>query len=250
MGFRSLGFSGHGYVPFEGLYCGMTPEGAVQYRGDIKRAKEACNDGRFNVYAGIENDSANLLPLDGYDYSIGSVHCIKCGDKYYSIDSSAAVVASAVADEFNGDGLAYAKAYFCALNEFVSEKRADILGHLDIVRRFNKIDKDSEAFVFFDEQNADYRRAAVNALELAVRSGYIIEVNTAPILKGFSNEPYPAFFLLEAARELGARVIVSSDAHYAANLNYAFERVEAVLRRMGFRERWELAPDGFQPVRV
>ena len=248
-GFHSLGFSGHGYVPFEGLFCGMRPESIAEYRSAVNGLKESYA-GRLNIYTGLENDSVCMLPAGDYDYTIGSIHCLKCGDNYYSIDSYCAIAASTIEAEFGGDGLAYAVAYYDAVLEFVGEKSADILGHIDLVRRFNRVNKCSDAFSFFDEGSADYRNAASAALERAVRAGYIIEVNTAPILKGFSDEPYPARFLLEIAREMDARIIVNSDAHYAKNLDYAFDKAEKLLRELGYKERWELTPEGFEPIRI
>jgi len=244
LGFSSLGFSGHGYVPFEGLFCGMTPEATERYRAEINDLKAKYGD-RLNIFLGLENDAAYLHPVDGYDYTIGSVHCIKCGDKYYSVDSKAEITETAVAQEFGGDGDAYAEAYFDAVLDFAAARRADIFGHIDLVRRFNAGGRE-----FFDESGRRYRVAAEYALERAVRSGYIIEVSTAPIQKGISDETYPANYLLRLARELDARVIVNSDAHLAENLNFAFDKAEAALREIGFRERWELTAGGFEAVEL
>jgi len=247
LGFRSLGFSGHGYVPYAGLYAGMPPEAIREYRRIIDEIKPVYA-GRINIFTGLENDSVYMQPADGYDYTIGSVHCVKSGDRYYSVDSKASVVADAVSTAFGGDGGAFAKAYYDAVLDFASIKRADILGHLDLVRRFNT--GDSKRWLFFDEGSGAYRRAALDALEMAVRSDYIIEVNTGPLSKGFSDEAYPAVFILERAVELGARIIVGSDAHSVSTLNYAFDKTESVLRGLGFKERWELTPDGFEPVSI
>jgi len=244
LGFHSLGFSGHGYVPYTGVYYGMTPDVAVKYRNDVKIAK-IHYAGRLNIFLGLENDSVNLQSTDGYDYTIGSVHNIKCGGRYYSVDSHADTVARAIAREFGGDGLAYAQAYYDAVYDFTSVKRADILGHIDLVRRFNE-----GGGPFFDENSGQYRSCAGRALEMAVRSGYYIEVSTAPIFKQISDETYPANFLLRLAKELGARVIVNSDAHRAQYLGFAFDKAEAALRAAGFAERWELTPDGFAPVEL
>ena len=259
LGFHSLGFSGHGYVPFEGLFRGMSPEAAAEYRESIGGLKTRYA-GRLNIYMGLENDSSNMQPAEPYDYTIGSVHCIELGGRYYSVDSRDTITNRTIRDEFGGDGLAYAITYFEAVLEFAREKRADILGHMDLVRRFNAkenraifkagVNNGGDGGRFFDERDPRYRRAAEAALEQAVHTGYIIEVNTAPLSKGFSNEPYPSLFLLEAARELGARIIVGSDAHEAKNLNYAFDSVEAALRKIGFKERWELTPGGFEPVKL
>ena len=241
-GFHSLGFSGHGYVPFKGLYAGMTPDATRAYRETVDALKDEYA-GRLNIFSGLENDSVNMQPTGDYDYTIGSVHCIKCGEKYYSVDSREETVARAVDNEFGGDGLAFAVAYFKAVAEFVSVRRADILGHMDLVRRFN-------ARPFFYTDNPEYRRAASAALERAVSAGYFIEASTAPIYKGISDELYPACFLLEQAAELGARVIVGSDAHSVGYLDFAFDRAEKILRKAGFRERWELTPEGFAPVKI
>ena len=252
LGFRALGFSAHGYVPFEGLYHGM-PDGDIPaYLAEAEALKRRYA-GRLAVYAGFENDEANMHDAGAFDYSIGSVHCIRRGDKYYSVDSWESVAALTIAEEFGGDGLAYAKTYFSAVAEFASEKRADILGHLDVVRRFNTVtgrDGAFGGFRFFDENAPEYRRAAESALEAAVRSGYIIEVSTGPLSKRFSDEPYPAVFLLERAKEMGARVMINSDAHSVENLNFAFGAAEIILLKAGFTERWELAPGGFEPVKL
>jgi histidinol-phosphatase (PHP family) len=248
-GFRSLGFSSHCYVPFEGLYHGMPEEDLPAYVEAVNGLKERYA-GRLDIYLGLENDEACMCDPGAFDYTIGSVHCIKCGDRYYSVDSWESMVARAIDECFGGDGLAYANAYYGAVSEFASERRADILGHLDVVRRHNAAmnHNGSRSFRFFDEKDPRYRRAAEDALAGAVRSGYIIEVSTGPLSKGFSDEPYPAVFLLERAKELGARVMVNSDAHAVDILNFAFDKMESLLREIGFTERWELTPNGFAAV--
>ena len=245
LGFRRLGFSGHGYVPFEGLFHGMAPDAMPLYREAVMEAKRKYA-GRLDIFYGVENDSINMLPAGGFDYTIGSVHCITCGGAYYSVDSREDITERAIAAEFGGDGMAYAIAYFKAVEEFASEKRADILGHIDLVRRFN-----AGGARFFDEGDPRYRRAAEGAMAKAAGSGYFVEVSTSPLVKGISGETYPANFLLKCARELGAKVVVNSDAHSAAHLNYAFGAAEAALAAAGFKERWELAPGGaFEPVKI
>jgi histidinol-phosphatase (PHP family) len=247
LGFRSLGFSSHGYVPFDGLYSGMPIEDIQSYLETIGEMKRRYS-GQIEIYAGLENDSASMIPAEIFDYTIGSVHCIKSSDKYYSVDSRDTKVAAAIKESFNGDGLEYALAYYKALIEFASKRHADILGHLDVVRRFNTMAagrEDAGGYRFFDEESREYRNAALQALETAVRSDYFIEVSTGPLSKGFSREPYPAVFILERAKELDARIVVGSDAHSARHLNHGFDKMESLLRKIGFTHRWELTPEGF-----
>lgn len=244
LGMTSLGFSGHAYMPLEGIYGGMAPAVMIEYGRCVREVKEKYH-GLINIFYGLENDAAYMNPCDPYDYTIGSVHCIKCGGKFYPVDSTEDIVGRLVKDEFKGDGLAFAEAYFDTVVEFASTKQADILGHIDLVRRFNAC-----GARFFDETDPRYLRAAEAALERAVSSDYLIEVSTAPLARGFSDETYTSAHLLKHARGLNARVIVNSDAHSAANLLFAFDKAEAALREAGFTERWELAPDGLIAVGV
>ncbi|MDR3121623.1 MAG: histidinol-phosphatase [Clostridiales bacterium] len=241
LGFRSLGFSGHGYVSFD-RSCGMSPDESRAYRAAITELK-ARYRGRLDIFLGLENDAAELCPTADYDYTLGAVHYVPRGGVWFSVDADAAGVGQAVEEAFGGDGLAFAEAYFETVARFASERRADILAHIDLVRRHN-----TGGVKYFDEDCAAYRRAALDALEQAVRAGYLIEVSTAPIAKGISKEPYPALFLLRRAQELGASLVVGSDAHTAANLNFRFAETEALLREIGFSERWELTPRGFEAV--
>ena len=76
----------------------------------------------------------------------------------------------------------------------------------------------------------------------------IFEINTGAISRGYRTAPYPAPFLLEAIRQKGGRVCITSDSHSADTIVHAFPHAAALAEAAGFRETWVLAKDGFQPV--
>jgi histidinol-phosphatase (PHP family) len=245
LGFRALGFSGHGYTDCDpGGFCGMPLDAMPEYRKAVRALKKQYA-GKLDVFLGLENDAACMHPANDYDYTIGSVHYIPRGGEHHCVDASPERLERSLRQAFGNDGLALAKAYFRTLCAFAATKPADIMGHFDLVRRFN-----AGGRRYFDESSAAYRSAASEALEQVARSGMLLEVNTALIAKGMSDEPYPATFLLRRAKELGARVVVSSDAHAAEKLNFAFDRMESLLRHIGFTEIWELGAAGFAPTPI
>jgi hypothetical protein len=52
--------------------------------------------------------------------------------------------------------------------------------------------------------------------------------------------------LLRALQAHHARLVVTSDAHTAQSIAYAFPQMEQLLAGLGFRETWEYTPQGFQ----
>ena len=71
-GLDCLGFSGHSHTPMDESYC-MSPQSTKDYFRKISRLKEQYR-GRLTILCGIEQDLCGDLPVDGYDYVIGSVH--------------------------------------------------------------------------------------------------------------------------------------------------------------------------------
>ena len=75
----------------------------------------------------------------------------------------------------------------------------------------------------------------MEALKECLKLTPILEVNTAAIAK-HRKEPYPSCFLLREARRLGAKVLLSSDAHKKERLLQYFDETVELLRGIGYRE--------------
>lgn len=240
-GLRVLGFSGHSYVPRDDF--GIRPEALPGYIAEI-RALQREYAGRLTILCGLETDeNAPPLELRVFDYVIGSAHTVRDpAGRVYTVDSTPEEFARAIDEGFGGDALALAAAYYAQLNRYVLALRPTIVGHFDLIRKFNAGNR------FFDEDGDAYRAIASQALAPLLRANLVLEVNTGAIARGWREDPYPADFLLRQIREAGGRVVITADAHAADALTCAFDDALRRVRSAGFDAVYELTAAGFVPL--
>ncbi len=225
-GIKVLGLSGHSHTPHDDSYC-MTKENTARYRQEIARLNEEYA-GKLTILCGLEWDQWSDENLTDWDYTIGSAHYVtgpKSGIRH-SVDHNLETLQAALED-FDGDGLAMAEAYFAAVAQ-VAEKRPTILGHFDLLKKLNGDGG------FFDETHPRYRAAALAALEAAAGKVQALEINTGGVARGYREEFYPAPFLLKRWKELGGEVILTADAHNTDGLLFAFEQAAQYAKAAGF----------------
>ena len=233
LGFVSLGFSSHSSLAFD-LVFAMSAEGEQAYIREVTRIRDEYA-GRMKVWLGIEADSFSAFDRSAYEYTIGSVHYLACPDGYMlPVDAEAHLLADGIAKYYAGDGVAMAADYFANMGKYVREFRPDIIGHFDLVTKYNGDGS------LFDTGDPRYRRAATDALDEAKAGCDLLEVNTGAMARIGSPAPYPEYRLLEYWRSIGGRVILSSDCHSAKDLTAGYELAESLVRRAGFREAWLL----------
>lgn len=223
LGFTALGFSGHGYSVYDEDYC-MSRTDTVKYRREILRLREAYKD-QIHIYLGVEMDYYGMKDDYPYDFVIGSVHSVEKDGHFLSVDNTAAIMADNVEKYFGGDYRAYVESYYEIEADVLQRTKADIIGHFDLVTKFNEGNK------YFDEEAAWYKDAALNALRTIVSGAAdtekkpIFEINTGAMARGYRSRPYPADFLLAEIDRLGCPVILSSDCHDRRQLDYGFAEV-------------------------
>lgn len=225
-GFTDLGFSSHGLTPFD-------PDYSIRDEAEYVRTLRALQKeyaGRLRISVGLEQDHyAPVGNRAALDYIVGSVHYLRgAAGKYYAMDGPAAMVDECIRQEFGGDALAMARAYYALVAETARRYRPEIIGHFDLVKKNNQGNR------LFREDDPAYRAAALEALGVCVDTGAVIELNTGGILRCGCEEPYPARFLLEALCARGARVTVNGDAHRTNALTFWFDEALALLRDVGF----------------
>ena len=243
-GLTSVGFSVHCPMPFENTWeCPL--EKLPDYIAEA-RAMQAKYAGIIDVYLGIEWDTtAQGLDLSIYDYVIGSVHEIPVpGGGTRSTDSNPETTKSYIRDCFGGDADAAAESYFAELAKVAQNPEADIVGHFDLLTKFD------ETHHFFDENSPRYQRAARDAMAGLVKAGKIFEVNTGAISRGYRTTPYPSAQWLGLLREMGGRVTVSADAHHTSGVTCAFDLAERMVKDAGFVEIWVLQGKEFVPIKI
>lgn len=234
-GFVSLGFSGHASTGFASGWC-MTPERQRQYTRAVQ-ALQPCAQG-VRIWCGLEldgmADEENLAVSRRADYRIGSVHYFEPHSHAPAADGNPDVLKNYMDEAFSGDGVALAKRYFDILTEFVNRERPEIIGHFDLIRKW------AGKMQLFDENSPAYRKTALNALERAFPSGGVLEVNTGGIARGYLPTPYPTLELLNAWREMGGKVTITSDCHNAEYLTCAYDLAEELVHKAGFRSLMRL----------
>ena len=242
-GLKTLGFSGHSHTPCDIEYC-MTRSRTALYRAQVAKLKERYA-GKLDILCGLEWDLYSDDDPTAYDYFIGSVHYVqgpKTG-RYYEIDFREADLAACIRDDFDGDGLAVAEAYFRNVAQVVARKPT-ILGHFDLIKKINRGNK------FFDEGAPRYEAAANAALDAAAAARCVLEVNTSGVFRGYRDDFFPGEALLRRWKELGGEVVITADAHVAQALTYGYDEAAAQLKALGYDHVQVLGKDGFAPCEL
>lgn len=238
-GFISLGFSIHGWTPYETVP--VTLEKEEKYRTEVRRIAEKYAD-RIEILCGAERDALYERDFSAYEYIIDSTHSILRDGVYLCVDESEEVFLDNVRQHFGGDFYAYCRAYFEHEAQVCARSRAAFIGHIDLVCKYN------EANRYFDESDPRYLRPAIEAAEAAVCRGIPIEMNTGAIGRGYRSVPYPNPAILRRIREMGGEILINSDAHAIENLDTGFDLCAELARECGFDYVLRLRRAGFEEV--
>ena len=174
-----------------------------------------------------------------YDYIIGSLHFFEVGGQFIDVDHTAKKQIDAANKYFGGDMVLLACNYYELLAKIPQKFKVDIVGHFDLVTKFNEGDK------LFNTSDKRYVRAAERALEALVPTGAVFEINTGAISRGYRTEPYPSEYFLNLIREMGGSVTFSSDAHNAKNIFFGFDDAIQMAKKAGFKSLKKLSKNGF-----
>lgn len=239
-GFDSIGFSGHSYTPFDLRYC-MSPEKTAQYVTECRRLREKYKD-VIDVYCGIEQDFYAPSPMYEHDYVIGSVHYIRVGKEYISVDVSADILSDAANKHFGGDMYALVEAYYDTVAEVAEKTRCDVVGHFDVITKF------IERSPLFDIDDARYAAAANRALDRLLCTDVIFEINSGAVAGGYRTLPYPSEKLLLRIASRGGKITFSADCHDKNKLDLYRDEMQKLAVATGFDTYYVLRGGKFVPV--
>jgi histidinol-phosphatase (PHP family) len=209
VGLKTVGLSDHSFTWFDTSYC-MSEEGTAAYIEEVKALKSNYSD-RIRVLLGTELDYWAEIDTTPYDFIIGSSHYLLKDDAYLDIDFSAELLMDEANQYFGGDMAAMAAAYYKQVGNIVKKTECDIIGHFDLVTKFNEMLPvqivgtsdprymtawmDAVDRIF--EDTAELRRSGKpNRLETLglIEAGDkpVFEINTGAMAKGYRTTPYPA----------------------------------------------------------
>lgn len=198
-------------------------------------------DGQIELLVGFETER---LPSDGWarrmqelrtryqaDFIVGSVHDVEG----HWIDFNPETTAKAA--EAVGGLEALQCKYFAALTELVVTLKPEIVGHLDLVRKF-------------DGPGAHFGPAAIKAATTtleAVRSvGAVLDVNPGAARRGYS-PVYPLPKLLNLAQQMNVGVTLGDDGHGAHDVGSGLHDCMAAIAEAGYQQLHYLARNSGQP---
>ena len=230
LGFHTLGFSEHGHADYDDN--SMTPSQEREYRTEIRRlkAKYAC---QLNILLGYEHDWLSPANVSDYEYYIESVHYVARDGALFCVDNTREKLVNAARTLYGGDMYALCRDYFRTVCESIQGTDAAIIGHIELVMKFN------EARDLFDDADPRYLSPALACAEVAARSGRLVEINSGAISRGYRTQPYPSAAMLRRVAECGGRIIFTSDCHNSDYLDCNFAQSAELARACGFRTAWE-----------
>ncbi len=185
--------------------------------------------GRLEVLVGFETE---MVPPEGwlewmnelrgaaFDYTIGSVHHV--GDIPIDMTSERNVHAA----EQMGGMSALHRAYFEQLARMVSDFRPTVVGHFDLIRKFDGTNPSFDASTW---------PAIERALEAVRESGALLDVNAAPPRRGLG-PPYPLEAILERAREMEIGVTLGDDSHGPTDVGIGLDACLKAISAAGYQE--------------
>ena len=195
------------------------------YLKELEKCKEKFA-GRLVIKKGIEMGlqphilkESNDFLKDDFDFIICSFHTAEKKDLYNG-------------DFFEGKSQwdAYHKYLESILEVVQNFDNYNVLGHLDLVRRYDYYD--SKPDLMDNDKAVEIIR---EILKEVIRNDKGIEVNTAGYYIEEGNNPNPTVKVLELYKELGGRILtIGSDSHSPEQLAYKFPETFKMLKEVGF----------------
>ena len=228
LGCPEYGFSGHVYSAGDEEWC-MSAESTAAYKREVLRLKEKYAD-KIKVYLGVEQDYLSSEPIDDYDFVIGSVHTVVKNSQRAEVDGGTHEVRLDNVNRLWGaDPYAFVEDYFDAISQIYDKTHCDVIGHFDIVCKFNEKER------MFDERHPRYREAAKNALMRLLKTPAIFEFNTGGAFRGYRTNFYPDDFLLQMIADSGKPMLITSDTHCTDSILFGYERAVKTLESFGIK---------------
>lgn len=240
-GFASIGFSEHTYMEFSDYPFQMTLEETQDYKSEICELKEKYKN-RIDIFCGLEYELFSEVPTKDFDYVIGSVHYLDFDGRILGFDRGVEEVKAFVNDNFDGDGLRFAKKYFDTLLLLPQKLNVDVLGHFDIFTKTNELSP------FIDTTSDEYLNYGYECIHNLKGKISLFEVNTGAIARSYRTSPYPQVEFLKEFKKCGFGALITSDCHDKRFLDCYYKEARELLLSAGFNSQWVLTNDGFKEV--
>lgn len=155
-----------------------------------------------------------------YDLRLVSLHFIKIGNEYIPIDWKEEAFQKMIKDV--GGIRKLVKIYYSGLRDGINTGCFDVVGHLDIIKIWNKNKK------YFSGGEKWYLKEIEKTLKLIKKKRMKIDLNTSGLRKPCA-EQYPSFEILKEAKRMKIPIIVGTDAHKLEELESGLKEVNSFI---------------------
>ena len=186
----------------------------IQLRQGVEVAYQAC----------LEDEIRTWLAVQTWDYVVASVHLVDYADGW-------AIVSEPVSTDVYFANHSQRQAFLPYFEELLRAAQSglgDLLGHLDLIKRYGVAHYGPFQPTAFEEEI----RAVLRKM---IEQGMGLEINTSGLRQN-PREPYPALTVLRWYRELGGEILTAgSDAHHADDLGAGISQALDLAQEAGFR---------------
>ena len=168
----------------------------------------------FDFLPGNMAESRPMMEAENFDYRISSIHFLGHGEVDHSAEGWEAMGG---ADRVWHD-------YAVTMEQMVSEGGFEIIGHIDLPKKFGIYPSDRRA----------YALAMHDVLKMAAGKGICMELNTAGLRKPVK-EIYPAPEIVKIAFDAGVNITLGSDCHAPCEVGADFSKAMALAKAAGYR---------------
>jgi len=221
-GIRIFGFADHSpWMPQNGIKMALSYEEVPVYISRVKILQDRYSS-QIDIRLGMEMDflpgntgkAVEFLKKYDFDYAIGSIHHMNT----WGFDQETQI------------GLYHDKSvreiyerYFELIEQLVASGLFDIIGHLDLVKKFG----------YFPEKGWDDIQNRVAGI--IGKSDMVVELNTSGKDKPVG-EFYPGPDFLRRLHENNVPVTLGSDSHHPGEVGRYFRQAVELLKEIGYRE--------------
>lgn len=253
-GLQSIGLSSHLPLPFQNDWT-MAEGNLENYLKDIHALKEKYAS-EIELYCGMEidyfmdrQDISELAKktIPRLDYTIMSIHTlgITDGDHVSYIDDSPEDFALGIKKYYHNNAQEFINAYYKGIEKMVSMYQPDILGHIDLIKKYNQNN------CFFNETETWYQEAVKQCLDGLAGTKTRIEINTGANMREPGVGRYPSDWMIPEMAKRNIPITIGGDSHSVEGIANDYNEAERYLINCGYQEywiikkgRWETQPLG------
>jgi len=249
--FAHLGFSPHAPIS-EHYDFTLTEEEIPVYLSEVEHYQKEYP--QIKIFKGMECDFIPGMTKDfsyyqnkyHFDYMLGGVHLVKVpnSNEVWFIDGPKRDTFDAGVAQFFHHNIKKAVTCFWEQTyEMIETQKFDIIAHIDKIKMHNQER-------FFKEDEEWYLKLVDYAIELIIKQGIIVEINSRGIYRMRCKNFYPSDYILQKLAKAKVPMVISSDAHKAAELPLYYEEAKEKLQRFGIDSLYVLENGEWHPSKM